>query len=233
MPNRALTGEIRNLPPLLDSLERDAGVPFASSFRCCREQFRPDVCFGWEQNGQRLQGLPCKEWMALMSTTPTRSRDFLLVTLRDTELVLEASSLYDLEARRQGHLRRPWRYLWDNANLCGTIRAEGRTLSVEISPMKSPHWTCSPPSGSVPPYSYQAGITRHPVRAAKPIKNLDMEALVDAVNSSRRPLRSQSCRIPRDVSENIHPFTVGNGRTGRQILVSCSRLQATNSSNQT
>ena len=74
MPNPALTEKIRNLPPLLDSLERDAEVsdllrrsdaPENGSGRCF-------LWMGW--SSQRLRITVRNGWPA-MSTTPTRSRD--------------------------------------------------------------------------------------------------------------------------------------------------------------
>ena len=64
MPNPALTEKIRNLPPLLDSLERDAEV--SDLLR------RSDAAR--ERSSQRLRITVRNGWPA-MSTTPTRSRD--------------------------------------------------------------------------------------------------------------------------------------------------------------
>ena len=74
MPNPALTEKIRNLPPLLDSLERDAEVSdLLRRSDAARERFRQMFLWmGW--SSQRLRITVRNGWPA-MSTTPTRSRD--------------------------------------------------------------------------------------------------------------------------------------------------------------
>ena len=73
MPNPALTEKIRTLPPLLDSLERDAEVSdLLRRSDAARERFRQMFPLGW--SSQRLRITVRNGWPA-MSTTPTRSRD--------------------------------------------------------------------------------------------------------------------------------------------------------------
>lgn len=72
--------------------------------------------------------------------------------------------------------------------------------------------------GRFRPYGYQARITATRVKTADPLEIYeDMEALVDAVNGSKDHPILKAAGF-HAMFENIHPFTDGNGRTGRQIL---------------
>lgn len=95
MPNPALTEKIRNLPPLLDSLERDAEVSdLLRRSDAARERFRQMFPLdGVEQSAFEDYR---KEWMARYVYNSN---------------AIEGSTL---------HLRRPWRCGWHG--LCGTIR---------------------------------------------------------------------------------------------------------------
>ena len=87
MPNPALTEKIRNLPPLLDSLERDAEVSdLLRRSDAAREQFRQMFPLdGVEQSA--LEDYR-KEWMARYVYNSNAIEGSTL-TLEDTELVLE------------------------------------------------------------------------------------------------------------------------------------------------
>lgn len=72
--------------------------------------------------------------------------------------------------------------------------------------------------GRFRPYGFQARITATRVKTADPLEIYeDMEALVDAVNGSKDHPILKAAGF-HAMFENIHPFTDGNGRTGRQIL---------------
>ena len=90
MPNPALTEKIRNLPPLLDSLERDAEVSdLLRRSDAARERFRQMFPLdGVEQSA--LEDYR-KEWMARYVYNSNAIEGSTL-TLEDTELVLEPSS---------------------------------------------------------------------------------------------------------------------------------------------
>ena len=87
MPNPALTEKIRNLPPLLDSLERDAEVSdLLRRSDAARERFRQMFPLdGVEQSA--LEDYR-KEWMARYVYNSNAIEGSTL-TLEDTELVLE------------------------------------------------------------------------------------------------------------------------------------------------
>lgn len=117
MPNPALTEKIRNLPPLLDSLERDAEVSdLLRRSDAARERFRQMFPLdGVEQSA--LEDYR-KEWMARYVYNSNAIEGSTL-TLEDTELVLEGRVRADRLAGKI-HLRCPWRCGWHG--LCGTIR---------------------------------------------------------------------------------------------------------------
>ena len=98
---------------------------------------------------------------------------------------------------------------------------EERTLSVEmIQKLHEVTALDMQPAlrGRFRPYGYQARITATRVKTADPLEIYeDMEALVDAVNGSKDHPILKAAGF-HAMFENIHPFTDGNGRTGRQIL---------------
>ena len=91
MPNPALTEKIRNLPPLLDSLERDAEVSdLLRRSDAARERFRQMFPLdGVEQSAFEDYR---KEWMARYVYNSNAIEGSTL-TLEDTELVLEGEFL--------------------------------------------------------------------------------------------------------------------------------------------
>lgn len=98
---------------------------------------------------------------------------------------------------------------------------EKRTLSVEmIQKLHEVTALDMQPAlrGRFRPYGYQARVTATRVKTADPLEIYeDMEALVDAVNGSKDHPILKAAGF-HAMFENIHPFTDGNGRTGRQIL---------------
>lgn len=98
---------------------------------------------------------------------------------------------------------------------------EERTLSVEmIQKLHEVTALDMQPAlrGRFRPYGFQARITATRVKTADPLEIYeDMEALVDAVNGSKDHPILKAAGF-HAMFENIHPFTDGNGRTGRQIL---------------
>ena len=90
MPNPALTEKIRNLPPLLDSLERDAEVSdLLRRSDAARERFRQMFPLdGVEQSAFEDYR---KEWMARYVYNSNAIEGSTL-TLEDTELVLEETT---------------------------------------------------------------------------------------------------------------------------------------------
>ena len=117
MPNPALTEKIRNLPPLLDSLERDAEVSdLLRRSDAARERFRQMFPLdGVEQSA--LEDYR-KEWMARYVYNSNAIEGSTL-TLEDTETGVGGRVRADRLAGKI-HLRRPWRCGWHG--LCGTIR---------------------------------------------------------------------------------------------------------------
>lgn len=98
---------------------------------------------------------------------------------------------------------------------------EERTLSVEmIQKLHEVTALDMQPAlrGRFRPYGYQARVTATRVKTADSLEIYeDMEALVDAVNGSKDHPILKAAGF-HAMFENIHPFTDGNGRTGRQIL---------------
>ena len=137
MPNPALTEKIRNLPPLLDSLERDAEVSdLLRRSDAARERFRQMFPLdGVEQSA--LEDYR-KEWMARYVYNSNAIEGSTL-TLEDTELVLEGEFV---------PTDSPARYIFAARGVAdGMAYAERFAEEERKSCMKSPHWTCSPRSG--------------------------------------------------------------------------------------
>ena len=216
MPNPALTEKIRNLPPLLDSLERDAEVSdLLRRSDAARERFRQMFPLdGVEQSAFEDYR---KEWMARYVYNSNAIEGSTL-TLEDTELVLEGEFL---------PTDSPARYIFaargvaDGMAYAERFAEEERTLSVEmIQKLHEVTALDMQPAlrGRFRPYGYQARITATRVKTADPLEIYeDMEALVDAVNGSKDHPILKAAGF-HAMFENIHPFTDGNGRTGRQIL---------------
>lgn len=216
MPNPALTEKIRNLPPLLDSLERDAEVSdLLRRSDAARERFRQMFPLdGVEQSA--LEDYR-KEWMARYVYNSNAIEGSTL-TLEDTELVLEGEFV---------PTDSPARYIFaargvaDGMAYAERFAEEERTLSVEmIQKLHEVTALDMQPAlrGRFRPYGYQARITATRVKTADPLEIYeDMEALVDAVNGSKDHPILKAAGF-HAMFENIHPFTDGNGRTGRQIL---------------
>ena len=216
MPNPALTEKIRNLPPLLDSLERDAEVSdLLRRSDAARERFRQMFPLdGVEQSA--LEDYR-KEWMARYVYNSNAIEGSTL-TLEDTELVLEGEFV---------PTDSPARYIFaargvaDGMAYAERFAEEERTLSVEmIQKLHEVTALDMQPAlrGRFRPYGYQARITATRVKTADPLEIYeDMEALVDAVNGSKdHPILNAAGF--HAMFENIHPFMDGNGRTGRQLL---------------
>lgn len=216
MPNPALTEKIRNLPPLLDSLERDAEVSdLLRRSDAARERFRQMFPLdGVEQSAFEDYR---KEWMARYVYNSNAIEGSTL-TLEDTELVLEGEFL---------PTDSPARYIFaargvaDGMAYAERFAEEKRTLSVEmIQKLHEVTALDMQPAlrGRFRPYGYQARVTATRVKTADPLEIYeDMEALVDAVNGSKDHPILKAAGF-HAMFENIHPFTDGNGRTGRQIL---------------
>lgn len=216
MPNPALTEKIRNLPPLLDSLERDAEVSdLLRRSDAARERFRQMFPLdGVEQSA--LEDYR-KEWMARYVYNSNAIEGSTL-TLEDTELVLEGEFV---------PTDSPARYIFaargvaDGMAYAERFAEEERTLSVEmIQKLHEVTALDMQPAlrGRFRPYGYQARITATRVKTADPLEIYeDMEALVDAVNSSKDHPILKAAGF-HAMFENIHPFMDGNGRTGRQLL---------------
>ena len=189
MPNPALTEKIRNLPPLF---------PLDGVEQSAFEDYR-------------------KEWMARYVYNSNAIEGSTL-TLEDTELVLEGEFL---------PTDSPARYIFaargvaDGMAYAERFAEEERTLSVEmIQKLHEVTALDMQPAlrGRFRPYGYQARITATRVKTADPLEIYeDMEALVDAVNGSKDHPILKAAGF-HAMFENIHPFTDGNGRTGRQIL---------------
>ena len=216
MPNPALTEKIRNLPPLLDSLERDAEVSdLLRRSDAARERFRQMFPLdGVEQSA--LEDYR-KEWMARYVYNSNAIEGSTL-TLEDTELVLEGEFV---------PTDSPARYIFaargvaDGMAYAERFAEEERTLSVEmIQKLHEVTALDMQPAlrGRFRPYGYQARITATRVKTADPLEIYeDMEALVDAVNGSKDHPILKAAGF-HAMFENIHPFMDGNGRTGRQLL---------------
>ena len=216
MPNPALTEKIRNLPPLLDSLERDAEVSdLLRRSDAARERFRQMFPLdGVEQSAFEDYR---KEWMARYVYNSNAIEGSTL-TLEDTELVLEGEFL---------PTDSPARYIFaargvaDGMAYAERFAEEERTLSVEmIQKLHEVTALDMQPAlrGRFRPYGYQARVTATRVKTADSLEIYeDMEALVDAVNGSKDHPILKAAGF-HAMFENIHPFTDGNGRTGRQIL---------------
>lgn len=184
MPNPALTEKIRNLPPLLDSLERDAEVSdLLRRSDAARERFRQMFPLdGVEQSA--LEDYR-KEWMARYVYNSNAIEGSTL-TLEDTELVLEGEFV---------PTDSPARYIFaargvaDGMAYAERFAEEERTLSVEmIQKLHEVTALDMQPAlrGRFRPYGYQARITATRVKTADPLEIYeDMEALVDAVNGSK------------------------------------------------
>lgn len=216
MPNPALTEKIRNLPPLLDSLERDAEVSdLLRRSDAARERFRQMFPLdGVEQSALE----DCrKEWMARYVYNSNAIEGSTL-TLEDTELVLEGEFV---------PTDSPARYIFaargvaDGMAYAERFAEEERTLSVEmIQKLHEVTALDMQPAlrGRFRPYGYQARITATRVKTADPLEIYeDMEALVDAVNGSKDHPILKAAGF-HAMFENIHPFMDGNGRAGRQLL---------------
>lgn len=216
MPNPALTEKIRNLPPLLDSLERDAEVSdLLRRSDAARERFRQMFPLdGVEQSA--LEDYR-KEWMARYVYNSNAIEGSTL-TLEDTELVLEGEFV---------PTDSPARYIFaargvaDGMAYAERFAEEERTLSVEmIQKLHEVTALDMQPAlrGRFRPYGYQARITATRVKTADPLEIYeDMEALVDAVNGSKDHPILKAAGF-HAMFENIHPFMDGNGRAGRQLL---------------
>lgn len=216
MPNPALTEKIRNLPPLLDSLERDAEVSdLLRRSDAARERFRQMFPLdGVEQSA--LEDYR-KEWMARYVYNSNAIEGSTL-TLEDTELVLEGEFV---------PTDSPARYIFaargvaDGMAYAERFAEEERTLSVDmIQKLHEVTALDMQPAlrGRFRPYGYQARITATRVKTADPLEIYeDMEALVDAVNGSKDHPILKAAGF-HAMFENIHPFMDGNGRTGRQLL---------------
>ena len=216
MPNPALTEKIRNLPPLLDSLERDAEVSdLLRRSDAARERFRQMFPLdGVEQSAFEDYR---KEWMARYVYNSNAIEGSTL-TLEDTELVLEGEFL---------PTDSPARYIFaargvaDGMAYAERFAEEERTLSVEmIQKLHEVTALDMQPAlrGRFRPYGYQARVTATRVKTADPLEIYeDMEALVDAVNGSKDHPILKAAGF-HAMFENIHPFMDGNGRTGRQLL---------------
>ena len=216
MPNPALTEKIRNLPPLLDSLERDAEVSdLLRRSDAARERFRQMFPLdGVEQSAFEDYR---KEWMARYVYNSNAIEGSTL-TLEDTELVLEGEFV---------PTDSPARYIFaargvaDGMAYAERFAEEERTLSVEmIQKLHEVTALDMQPAlrGRFRPYGYQARVTATRVKNADSLEIYeDMEALVDAVNGSKDHPILKAAGF-HAMFENIHPFMDGNGRTGRQLL---------------
>ena len=202
MPNPALTEKIRNLPPLLDSLERDAEVSdLLRRSDAARERFRQMFPLdGVEQSA--LEDYR-KEWMARYVYNSNAIEGSTL-TLEDTELVLEGEFV---------PTDSPARYIFaargvaDGMAYAERFAEEERTLSVEmIQKLHEVTALDMQPAlrGRFRPYGYQARITATRVKTADPLGRGER---------FQRPPDPQSCRIPRDVRE--HPSIHGRQRANR------------------
>lgn len=158
-----------------------------------------------------------KEWMARYVYNSNAIEGSTL-TLEDTELVLEGEFV---------PTDSPARYIFaargvaDGMAYAERFAEEERTLSVEmIQKLHEVTALDMQPAlrGRFRPYGFQARITATRVKTADPLEIYeDMEALVDAVNGSKDHPILKAAGF-HAMFENIHPFTDGNGRTGRQIL---------------
>jgi len=158
-----------------------------------------------------------REWMARYVYNSNAIEGSTL-TLEDTELVLEGEFV---------PTDSPARYIFaargvaDGMAYAERFAEEKRPLSVEV--IQKLHEVTALDMqpvlrGRFRPYGYMARITATRVKTADPLEiHEDMEALVDAVNGSEvHPiLKAAGFHV---MFENIHPFTDGNGRAGRQIL---------------
>lgn len=216
MPNPALTGKIRDLPSLLDSLNGDSEMADVLHHTdAARERFGSMLPLdGVEQSA--LEDYR-REWMARYVYNSNAIEGSTL-TLEDTELVLEGEFV---------PTDSPARYIFaargvaDGMAYAERFAEEKRPLSVEV--IQKLHEVTALDMqpvlrGRFRPYGYMARITATRVKTADPLEiHEDMEALVDAVNGSEvHPiLKAAGFHV---MFENIHPFTDGNGRAGRQIL---------------
>ena len=216
MANPELSQRIQELPEELLGLEREPGIV---------ERLRRIDAL--KDRARALDPLDGVEDMALADY----DRDWLVrytynsnaiegstLTLEDTSLVLEGEFV---------PTDSPARYIFaargvaDGMAYAERFAEEERTLSVEmIQKLHEVTALDMQPAlrGRFRPYGYQARITATRVKTADPLEIYeDMEALVDAVNGSKDHPILKAAGF-HAMFENIHPFTDGNGRTGRQIL---------------
>ena len=216
MPNPALTEKIRNLPPLLDSLERDAEVSdLLRRSDAARERFRQMFPLdGVEQSA--LEDYR-KEWMARYVYNSNAIEGSTL-TLEDTELVLEGEFVPSDSPARYVFAARG---VADGMAYVREYAEEGRKLDEEL--VRRVHEVTALDlqpfaRGTFRPYGYLARITATRVKTADPLEiRDDLRALIDGLDASgAHPLlRAAGFHA---MFENIHPFMDGNGRTGRQLL---------------
>ena len=216
MPNPALTEKIRNLPPLLDSLERDAEVSdLLRRSDAARERFRQMFPLdGVEQSA--LEDYR-KEWMARYVYNSNAIEGSTL-TLEDTELVLEGEFVPSDSPARYVFAARG---VADGMAYVREYAKEGRKLNEEL--IRRLHEVTALDlqpfaRGTFRPYGYLARITATRVKTADPLEiRDDLRSLIDGLDgcAAHPLLRAAGFHA---MFENIHPFTDGNGRTGRQIL---------------
>ena len=216
MPNPALTEKIRNLPPLLDSLERDAEVSdLLRRSDAARERFRQMFPLdGVEQSA--LEDYR-KEWMARYVYNSNAIEGSTL-TLEDTELVLEGEFVPSDSPARYVFAARG---VADGMAYVREYAKEGRKLNEEL--IRRLHEVTALDlqpfaRGAFRPYGYLARITAARVKTADPLEiRDDLRSLIDGLDgcAAHPLLRAAGFHA---MFENIHPFMDGNGRTGRQLL---------------
>ena len=216
MPNPALTEKIRNLPPLLDSLERDAEVSdLLRRSDAARERFRQMFPLdGVEQSA--LEDYR-KEWMARYVYNSNAIEGSTL-TLEDTELVLEGEFVPSDSPARYVFAARG---VADGMAYVREYAKEGRKLNEEL--IRRLHEVTALDlqpfaRGTFRPYGYLARITATRVKTADPLEiRDDLQVLVDVLNGSGAHPLLKAAGF-HAMFENIHSFMDGNGRTGRQLL---------------
>ena len=216
MANPELSRHIQALPDELNALE--GGREISERLR------RVDAL---KDRARSLEPLDGVEDMALADY----NRDWLVrytynsnaiegstLTLEDTSLVLEGEFVPSDSPARYVFAARG---VADGMAYVREYAKEGRKLNEEL--IRRLHEVTALDlqpfaRGTFRPYGYLARIAATRVKTADPLEiRDDLQVLVDVLNGSgAHPLLKASGF--HAMFENIHPFTDGNGRTGRQIL---------------
>ena len=216
MPNPELSQRIRALPEELLGLEREPGTA-----ECLR---RIDALKGRARALEPLDGVEemalsdyDRDWL-VRYTYNSNAIEGSTLTLEDTSLVLEGEFVPSDSPARYVFAARG---VADGMAYVREYAEEGRKLDEEL--VRRVHEVTALDlqpfaRGTFRPYGYLARTTATRVKTADPLEiRDDLRSLIDGLDgcAAHPLLRAAGFHA---MFENIHPFTDGNGRTGRQIL---------------